>query len=301
MTSAAEAPTESPPPTLPQPPLLRQSGAYDDAEKASAPSEEGREEGKPRDDARGDADVGAFEAAGGIYSVGCERSSAEVASSVVTSSTDYREEESAASSAATAPPPPPPQVYPGCMRQHPHRHQSNLVNLALRHWSFYLGNMLLSYIRKETGNGSSTSSSSTSSSCSQAAAAAESHLPSNPAMTSFCPCCHYHTHVVTQQQQPQQPHHHHHQQEQQPAPQQQQSSHAYPGHFNQTNYYGYPNHFGPPYYAAFPFNDAHQRRTGEFAVSVALRDGAKWRERWLGVKRRRSIVPWSTSIQRGSP
>jgi len=156
-------------------------------------------------------------------------------------------------------------------RQHqyhhyPHRHQSNLVNLALRHWSFYLGNMLLNYIRKEnSGNQTCPSSEAANSSTSDTGghgATSSQCGTTTVTPTPFCPCCHYHTHVAQQQQ--------HHQQQQQHH--QQTNSHSgYPHQNGMANYgyYSYPH--GSSYYtAAFPLAaaaaDAAVRR-GPFAVS----------------------------------
>ncbi len=128
-------------------------------------------------------------------------------------------------------------------QQQQQQQQPAFVNMALKQWSIYLGNMLLNYIQRECRSGQGgcggqcqppqqqqqqqqpdDAASQQYQPCAQQQCAgpdsnglfaSTSSLPSSSSSSSamdsttvtptrFCPCCHYHTHMAAQQQQQQQ-------------------------------------------------------------------------------------------------
>ena len=132
------------------------------------------------------------------------------------------------------------------------------MNLALKQWSVYLGNVLLNFIHKECkgDNGCNVQQHQQQQPAQQPQDHNQASTSAAAATAGYCPCCHYHNQMAQQQQQQQQP-----QEQQQPQQTQQtplpptppqptsQSPQTPPPPLHQ-GYYNYAANFSPFFSAA---------------------------------------------------
>ncbi len=133
--------------------------------------------------------------------------------------------------------------------------QAEYVNLALKQWSVYLGNVLLNFISKECKNSPERCNNyhqqqQQQQQQSDAGPSFSSPTSPSPHSLGYCPCCHYHNQMAQQQQQQQAPTSHipSTQQQQDPSPLPTPAASAPPP--LHQGYYNYAAKFSPFFSAA---------------------------------------------------